>query len=145
MIEPMTKTINGNEYVITPFAGMHGWKLQTRLGKMIGPALKEVFGSIPKGQIANLMDSDIDPAMLGGGIAALIDAIASGDPQGELVAELLSQTTRNEALLRPATINDVYAANYTEMFKAVIAVVGANGFFGLPADSTGFLSGLLDK
>ena len=145
MIEPVTKTINGNEYVITPFAGMHGWKLQTRLGKMIGPALKEVIGSLPKGKIANLMDSDIDPSVLGGGIAALIDAIASGDPQGEFVAELLSQTTRNGALLRAATINDVYAANYTEMFKAVIAVVGANGFFGLPADSTGFVSGLLDK
>ena len=130
-MESVHKTIDGHDYEIAPFLGMHGYRIQLRLGRMIGPSIKEALGALPKGQVANLMNAEVDPAMFGGAVSAFIDALASNDPQGEFVAELLSQTQRDGKLLNKHNIDREYAANYTEMFKAVIAVVTANNFFGL--------------
>jgi hypothetical protein len=143
MAEAVNRTIDGNEYVIKPFMGMAGWRMQLRLSKMIGPALKEAIGALPKGKVADMLSSEIDPSALGGGVAALFEAIADQDPKGEFVAELLSHTTRNGALLTPSVINDVFAANYLEMMKAVFAVVSANGFFGLSGIGLDGLTGLI--
>jgi hypothetical protein len=143
MADAVTKTINSHDYEIKPFMGMHGWRIQVRLGKMVGPALKEALGSLPKGAVNDLMKAEIDPAMFGGGVSAFIDAIATNDPKGEFVAELLSQTQRDGVLLSQHEINKVYAANYGEMMKALVAVVVANGFFGLDAIGTDGLSGLM--
>lgn len=127
----VTKTIDGHEYEIAPFLGMRGWQMQMKLGKMIGPALKEAIGALPKGSVKSLMSADIDPSMVGGAVTAFIDALASGDPDGKFAAQLLSQTQRDGVALNESTINKAYSANYGEMFKALIAVVVANGFFGL--------------
>lgn len=143
MAESVHKTINGHDYEIKPFMGMHGWRIQMRLGKMIGPALKEVLGGLPKGAVADLMKAEVDPAMFGNGVSAFVDAIAANDPQGVFVAELLSQTQRNGIVLSEREINKVFAANYAEMMKAIVAVVSANGFFGLDAIGMGALSGLM--
>lgn len=128
MAEPVQKDINGHAYEIKPFNGMTGWRMQARLGKMIGPAIREALGALPKGKVENLMSSKIDPAMFGGAAAAFVDAIATQDPDGKFAAELLSYTTRDGV---PVNISEHYAANYAEMFKALIAVVQANDFFGI--------------
>lgn len=143
MAETVKQEINGHAYEIKPFMGMHGWRIQLRLSKMIGPALKEAIGAIPKGKVANMLNVEIDPAALGGGVAALFDAISANDPDGKFVAEMLSQTMRNGAVLTPDEINKVYAANYVEMMKAIFAVVAANGFFGISDTGLGALSSLV--
>ncbi|MBT8411713.1 MAG: hypothetical protein KJP02_07950 [Octadecabacter sp.] len=130
-MDSIEKEISGHTYVIKPFLGMTGWKYQMRLGKMIGPALKEVLGSLPKGDLNSILKGEIDPAMLGGGIAAFIDALSDADPDGKFAAQLLSFTTRDGIALSESEINRAYAANYGEMIQALIAVVTANGFFGL--------------
>lgn len=140
MADNIKKTIDGVDYEITPFMGMHGWRLQMRLGKMIGPVIREALGAFPKGKLAELMNSEVDPAMFGGAVSAFIDAVADNDPSGEMVAELLGQTQRDGVLLSKTVIDKVYAANYSEMFKALIAVIGANNFFGIAG--SGFLAGL---
>jgi hypothetical protein len=123
--------------------GMHGWRLQLRLSQMIGPALEKAIGAMPKGKVTDMLSAEIDPSALGSGVVALFDAIASNDPRGEYVAELLSQTTRNGVLLSQGEINKVYAANYLEMMKAIFAVVAANGFFGLSGIGLDALPGLM--
>lgn len=143
MAESVKKTINGHDYEIKPFLGMHGWRMQVRLGKLVGPALKEALGSLPKGAVADLMNAEVDPSMFGGGVSAFIDAIATNDPDGKFAAELLSQTQRNGVVLSEHEINKAYAANYAEMMKALVAVVVANGFFGLDAIGTDGLSSLM--
>lgn len=140
MAENVTKTINGVEYEISPFMGMHGWRLQLRLAKLLGPSIKEGLAALPKGKVADMMNSEIDPAMLGGAVAAFMDALAEGDPQGKLVAELLSQTQRSGVLLSEQAINREYAGNYGEMIKALMAVIEANNFFSVR--SIGILSAL---
>lgn len=128
MADPVRKTINGHDYEIKPFNGMTGWRMQARLGKMIGPALRDAIGGLPKGKIANVMESSIDPAMIGGAAASFMDAVATNDPNGEFAKELLAYTTRNGA---PVNVERDYSANYGEMFKALLAVVVANDFFGV--------------
>lgn len=131
MQEPITKEINGHVYQIAPFLGMTGWRYQLRLGKMIGPALRDVFSALPKGKLDDILKGELDPSMLGGGVAAFVDAVAENDADGKFVAQLFSQTQRDGVALSEANINRVYAANYAEMAQALIAVVVANGFFGL--------------
>ena len=131
MADSVHKTIDGHEYEIKPFLGMHGWRMQIKLGKMLGPAVKDAIASLPKGKLDQLMKAEIDPAMIGGGVSAFIEAVAENDPDGAFAAKLLSQTQRNGRLLNEGEINKAYAANYSEMFKALIAVVVANNFFGV--------------
>ena len=140
MIEPVKKTIDGHEYEIAPFLGMHGWRLQMRLSKLVGPSIRDGLAALSGKGVQNLMEAEIDVSALGGALAGFMDAIAVNDPRGELLAELLSQTQRDGRLLTENNINEVYAANYAEMIKAVVAVVNANNFFGIA--SFGLASGL---
>lgn len=143
MADPVIKDIDGHSYEIAPFLGMRGWQMQMKLGKMIGPALKEGLGSLPKGKVQNIMSAEIDPMMIGGAVTAFIDALATNDPDGKFAAQLLSQTQRDGVALNETTINREYAANYGEMFKALIAVVVANGFFGLGDTGLDAMQGLV--
>lgn len=140
MIEPVKKSIDGQEYEIAPFLGMHGWRLQMRLSKMVGPSIRDGLAALSNKGVQSIMDAQIDGSALGGAVASFMDAIADNDPRGELMAELLSQTQRNGRLLTENNINEVYSANYAEMIKAVIAVINANDFFGIA--SFGLASGL---
>lgn len=144
MAENISKDIDGHEYEIAPFTGMRGWKMQMRLGKMVGPAIKEGIGALSPGKAKDLMGAEIDPSKFGGAVSAFIDALASNDPDGKFAAELLSQTQRDGIALNETTINKVYAANYGEMFKALIAVVVANGFFGLGDTGLAALQSLVE-
>ena len=101
------------------------------------------MSALPKGKLDNLLTGDIDPKLFGGAIDSFISALATNDPKGEFVAELLQNTLRDGNKLSTIEINTVYAGNYLEMMKAVIAVISANGFFGL--SNFGSLENLLSK
>jgi len=137
MAEPVNKTINGHEYVIKPFNGMTGWQYQMRLGKMVGPAIKEGMGALPKGKLDSIMDGEIDLSAIGGAVSSFMDALATNDPDGSFAKQLLAYTTRDGV---PVKVEEHYAANYGEMMRALIAVVVANDFFG--AGSFGFQGAL---
>ena len=140
-MENVVKEINGNMYEISPFMGMTGWRYQLRLAKMIGPAIQEALGAIPKGKLEEIFDGEVDVSAFGGALSSFIEAVAGNDPDGEFVATLLSQTQRNGVALSKSVINTAYQGNYGEMMKALLAVVVANGFFGV--SDTG-LAGLKD-
>ena len=135
-METIKKTITdsdgqSHEYEIFKFTGLQGWNYQIRLGKILAPAIKEALSALPKGKLDKLLTGDIDPKLFGGAIDSFINALATNDPKGEFVAELLQNTLRDGNKLSTIEINTVYAGNYLEMMKAVIAVISANNFFGI--------------
>ena len=147
-MESIKKTITDTEgqshnYEIYKFTGLQGWNYQIRLGKILAPAIKEALSALPKGKLDKLLTGDIDPKLFGGAIDSFVNALATNDPKGEFVAELLQNTLRDGNKLSTIEINTVYAGNYLEMMKAVIAVISANGFFGL--SNFGNLGDLINK
>lgn len=135
-MESIKKTITDAEgqshnYEIYKFTGLQGWNYQIRLGKILAPAIKEALSALPKGKLDKLLTGDIDPKLFGGAIDSFINALATNDPKGDFVAELLQNTLRDGNKLSTIEINTVYAGNYLEMMKAVIAVISANNFFGI--------------
>lgn len=135
-MESIKKTITDAEgqshsYEIYKFTGLQGWNYQIRLGKILAPAIKEALSALPKGKLDKLLTGDIDPKLFGGAIDSFINALATNDPKGEFVAELLQNTLRDGNKLSTIEINTAYAGNYLEMMKAVIAVISANNFFGI--------------
>ena len=147
-METIKKTITDAEgqshsYEIYKFTGLQGWNYQIRLGKILAPAIKEALSALPKGKLDKLLTGDIDPKLFGGAIDSFINALAINDAKGDFVAELLQNTLRDEKKLTTIEINTVYAGNYLEMMKAVIAVISSNGFFGL--SNFGDLGDLINK
>ena len=147
-METIKKTITdadgqSHEYEIYKFTGLQGWNYQIRLGKILAPAIKEALSALPKGKLDKLLTGDIDPKLFGGAIDSFINALATNDPKGDFVAELLQNTLRDEKKLTTIEINTAYAGNYLEMMKAVIAVISANSFFGL--SNFGELGDLINK
>lgn len=149
-MESIKKTITdadgqSHEYEIYKFTGLQGWNYQIRLGKILAPAIKEALSALPKGKLDKLLTGDIDPKLFGGAIDSFINALATNDPKGDFVAELLQNTLRDGNKLSTIEINTVYAGNYLEMMKAVIAVISSNGFFGVTSLSLGNLEKLVNK
>ena len=147
-MESIKKTITdadgqSHEYEIYKFTGLQGWNYQIRLGKILAPAIKEALSALPKGKLDKLLTGDIDPKLFGGAIDSFINALATNDPKGDFMAELLQNTLRDGNKLSTIEINTVYAGNYLEMMKAVIAVISANGFFGL--SNFGSLGDIINK
>ena len=149
-MESIKKTITdadgqSHEYEIFKFTGLQGWNYQIRLGKILAPAIKEALSALPKGKLDKLLTGDIDPKLFGGAIDSFINALATNDPKGEFISELLQNTLRDGNKLNTIEINTVYAGNYLEMMKAVIAVISSNGFFGVTSLSLGNLEKLVNK
>lgn len=132
-----------HNYEIYKFTGLQGWNYQIRLAKILAPAIKEALSALPKGKLDKLLTGDIDPKLFGGAIDSFINALATNDAKGEFVAQLLENTLRDGNKLNTIEINTAYAGNYLEMMKAVLAVISANGFFGL--SNFGSLGDLINK
>jgi len=131
MADAVKETINGHDYSFHPFLGMQGWRLQIRLAKILGPSVKEGLAALPDEDAKSLMDAEINLGAVGAAVEKLTDALAEHDPNGELVAALLSNTEREGQHLKPGVIDRVYAGNYAEMVKAIVGVIRANNFFGI--------------
>lgn len=149
-METIKKEITDSEgkshnYEIYKFTGLQGWNYQIRLGRILAPAIKEALRALPRGKLDKLLTGDVSPKIFGGAIDTFINALATNDPKGEFVAELLQNTLRDGNKLNIIEINTAYAGNYLEMVKAVIAVISANGFFGVTSLSVGNLEKLVNK
>ena len=147
-METIKKEITDSEgkshnYEIYKFTGLQGWNYQIRLGKILAPAIKEALSALPKGKLDKLLTGDIDPKLFGGALDSFINALSDNDPRGEFISQLLENSHRDGVKLNQLTINTVYSGNYLEMMKAVIAVISANGFFGL--SNFGNLGDLINK
>lgn len=135
MLKRSEKTIGGAKYEVTAFGARQGYRLQSRIAAIFAPALKEMAGGLKGG-----LDAEIDLAAFGGGAAALVAKLVDMDPDGKLIVELFERTQRDGRVLNEVAIDDVFAANYGEMIKALIFVIEVNDFFA--AASSGRLTAL---
>ncbi len=129
-----TKVINGHNYEIMPFPALYNYNLTTRFGATVGSSFRNILATFSGQDETNSM------AELGSGIYTLLNALHTKDPKGELVLEILSQTTRDGKAINKVTFDDFYTGNMEEMMEALIESINVHFKSFLPK---GQFSGLL--
>jgi hypothetical protein len=137
-------SINGNDYLITMFAGLEGLKVSAKLTKVLAPMLLPMVGiagnEIKESDKAKLLESKNNNSdqlddFNAKSIQALSVAISSGfdDRQiVELIQELLKVVVyKNQSL--SSQLDTHLAGNYGCVIPLCIEVVKHNGFFDLIA------------
>lgn len=97
MIKNEKSTINGKEYIVSLFPAVPAYLLARKL--------ISVF-TVADGNYA--------------------DKLCAIDPDGELMLELLSQTTVDGTGINKAAFNSMYSGNLSEAFMAVMFVIKVN-------------------
>ncbi len=129
MIETKKKTIDGAEYSVTQFPARRGLGLKLRLIKLIGPALAEAAGALnPANGTNSLMDSEIDPWIIGRAVSSLVEGL--DNDTGELILDLLAMTRKNGRELSGEVFDLEFAGDYLTLYKVLGFVIQVNGFFG---------------
>jgi hypothetical protein len=120
MIQVFEKEIKGSKYSVTQFTARRALKLQTRLMKMFGPFLVEMFEKRPSTAFQMLASSISEQAL------------------DECVVELLSSTRKEGHELTPQIIDIEFAGdlgalidvlafvlkvNYENFFPALLAIL----------------------
>lgn len=129
-MEPKNVTIKGTDYTIYPFLGMKGYKMQIKLGKMVAPALADLLGAMPQQQ-DNFSVMDMKVEHLGDALHKLLEALYSGDPNGDFILDLLSKTQREGQFINQQVFNEAFTANYEELAFALYEVIKVNNFFSI--------------
>lgn len=128
MIESKEKSIQddkgkSHKYQVTQFAAMRGLRMATRLVQLVGPGVGEAMDLARSGGLAKLMDADIDLSAVVKELVGQLDE----DKVLNLVTDLLSSTHRDGQDMSQETVfNDAYAANYGELFRALVFVLEVN-------------------
>ena len=136
MIDPKTVTVGKFTYEVTKLPATQCTKWLLRLAKVFAPFLESLAAY--KG---NIMEADATVML--GGVAGVIEGLATNDPDGELLHELLSLTTvrygKGEVmeLTNPTGIDFHFGnkAPVDDMYLLAMEVIQANHF--LPSLLTG--------
>jgi hypothetical protein len=124
------KTINGHEYEFMALPAMHNYTLFLKFSATVGDSLKSIFSVMDNSGFGGL----------GEGISLVLKSLYTNDPKGDLMLEIMSQTTRDGVAINKSTFDKFYTGNIEEMTEALTQsiIVHFKGF--LPIDR---LSGLL--
>ncbi len=110
-----SKTINGNEWEVTAWDGMHGLKMQARIAKLIGPALGKANGG------SDLMDMDVTSI-----IGAVVERIDERETP-QLIRDMLHGTfVEGKDATQDRFFNEHFAANFGELYQGLIFVAQVN-------------------
>jgi len=122
MLETKNKMINGREFQVTQFPGRYGLRLQARLARVFGAPLAALFKGAKKGMDSDLADLDLEKA-----VVMLMDKL-SEDELDDLVNRMLSQTrVDGKGIIdNPMVFDELFAANYSDLFKVLAFVVEVN-------------------
>jgi len=117
MREPKTKLINGNEWVVQPWHGMLGLKIQARLGKILTPTLM-----VGNSDIKSIMQKDFSA------LALTIAEIFDEDEMPKFVVNQLLHGTKinGKDISSEANFNDHFAGNFAEMYQGLIFIFQVN-------------------
>lgn len=133
MLDKVKKTINGHEYEIMAFPAMYNYSLFLKFSSVIGGGLKSIFSVAGSNGVGGL-------GGLGEGIALVLKSLNDNDPKGEMMLEIMSQTTRDGKAINNSTFNQFYTGNTKEMVGALTESIKVHFEGFLPIDD---LSGLL--
>lgn len=113
--EAKKKSINGHEWEVYPWDGMHGLRMQARLSKVIGPVIGQVVGS---GK--DIMDADVEAIA-----NTLIDRIDNDTPQ--LIRDMLyGAFVGGKDISQDRVFNEHFAANFAELYKGLVFILEVN-------------------
>jgi hypothetical protein len=141
MLKNEKTLINGHDYQTTVFPAMYGWRLGLKIANILRCGLPELLKTLEKhggGGVGGLLDANVDFGALGNAVSDVIGSIVEHDPNGDVIGQLLSQTTRDGMALNDENrINQCYSGNHAEMLKAVVWIMKVNfgGFTNLLADT----------
>lgn len=122
-------------YTLIQHPAEEGFELLTKLLKVVAPSLGQILGAVQgsdveaEGDIAGLLDRDIDAGRLGGAVADFSDAIVQAGGV-DFCKRLLKHATRinGEGQEQKVALHfsSIYQGNYGELGKAVWFAVEKN-------------------
>ena len=122
MIQTEKRTINGAEWEVTQWPGRHALRMQTRLAKLLGPALARAADGLGDAQ-AEVLDANVD-------IAAAVDALVARldeNQVSQLVEDMLNSTQVNgKPASRPEVFDLHFAGNLGELYAGLAFVLEVN-------------------
>ena len=121
-----TKEIKGHSYEIMPFPAMYGLCLMNKFGATIGSAFRSIGATAGYSMVSNSIaaeDAAAGMGELGSAIHALLIALHTKDPKGEMILEIMSQTMRDGKAINKTTFDEFYTGNMSEMLEALIATI----------------------
>ena len=130
MLDKVKKSINGHEYEIMAFPAKYNYALFLKFSSVIGGGLKSIFSSA----------SGAGAGGLGEGLGLILKALHENDPKGDLMLEILSQTTRDGKAINSSTFDQFFTGNIKEMMGALTESIKVHFEGFLPIDE---ISGLL--
>jgi tRNA isopentenyl-2-thiomethyl-A-37 hydroxylase MiaE len=117
MREPKTKMINDNEWVVHPWHGILGLKIQAKLAKMLTPALM-----VGNSDVKSIMNKDF--SMLASSVAELFD---EDEAPNFVIKQLLHGTRINgKDMSTDANFNEHFSANFAELYQGLVFVFQVN-------------------
>lgn len=114
--EDKTKKIDGVEYRTIQFPARDGLRMTARILEIAGP-LFDGIGTDKSGE------STIS-------LSTFTKKLGTDDAFASLIVDLLKSTYRNGELITPQSFDIEFAGKYTHLYKVVLWVIEANGFFG---------------
>ncbi len=130
MADKVIKTINGQSYEFGYLPAMYNTNLFIKFTSIIGGSLSKFFGAM----------NSSDLSLIGEGISKIMSSIHVNDPDGNIILEIMNQTTRNGIAINKETFNQFYTGNINEMMQALFEAMVVHFKPFLPIDK---LSGLL--
>lgn len=133
-------TIDGLEIKVVQFHGVRGFKLKTRLYKVLLPVLSPMLPVVTAAARSgkkefSFMDFDIDE-LLPGALTTLAEQLDE-DKFLQLALDLLSNTFVKDKVIDENSFDELFIGNYFLVYKLIAQVIKANGFFDLGAIGKG--------
>jgi hypothetical protein len=127
-VTTVTKVIDGHDIEIVQFYAVRGFKIKTRLFKLVLPVLGQALG------VADFSKTDLSKTSvdLERAVPKALMALAENlreDDFLQLMLDLLSSTFINKKMIDEKMFNEVFAANYTFAYKLAYEVIMVNRFF----------------
>ncbi len=141
MIETKEKEIDGHVFSVTQFNGREGFRIKTKLIKLLAPSLAELAGGIKNFKPGKLLDAEIKGQFVGNAVSRLAEAL--DENEFLLFVMRIFQTTRYDGKqISDGLFDFEFAGNFEIVYKAISFVLEVNygNFFGL-----GGIGNLMEK
>lgn len=135
-VKEIRKTIGDHEVRITQFHAIRGFKMKSRLLKLILPVLAPIAGTTAEKMASknvveqvSLLDQNIDlEVAIPKAFSSLSDSLDE-EVFFRLMVDLLSETWVDRKQITEQHFNELFIGNYMLAYKLAFEVIKANNFF----------------
>lgn len=131
-IKTKTKEIGGYSVEVTQFTGREGFKVKTKLLKLLIPSLGALAGAVPKG--SSVLDADISGEVVSRAMSAITDQLDEDDFLS-FVLRMLQSTrvsvkdasgNRSMVVIRPEVFDIEFAGHFEIVYEILAFVLEVN-------------------